>query len=803
MTSTDSAPLSAALGAHPRTASTPRQQDKRRYLPVDFAIPATQEAIARELLIAATGVLVHRYTGIERVEVDLVDREPIPRRLRVDLGDDASTTLDLIDALETVSATDPVICPCALSVADAGGDRADRELVVHLDPVSRRVVLGLDGGFDEPAADRIAGHFLNLLAQMSATPEAPVARLSTLTSREVDTVLDAWNATDALTTEDICLHQAFEARAAATPEAIAVRFAARSWTFHEVNDRANRLAVRLIELGAEPDARIGIELNKTPDLLISILGVLKAGAAYVPLDPQYPRERRERMIFGSSCEIMISSRELARTRPTRTGGVRHEMFVEDWPTLPAAPTGNPATGVRPDDLCYVIHTSGSTGSPKPIALRHRGVLNNLADLNARYAVRQGDSVLALSSPSFDMSVYEFLGVTIAGGTVVIPEPEAGSHPAAWADLVRRHHVTVWNTAPPLIELFLDFLEVAGDARPLPLRLCMTGGDWVPATMPARFREFAPGLTFVALGGATEASIHSTAFEWDEAAPWPGGHLPYGWPLANQRTYILDGRMRPVPVGVAGELHLGGIGLARGYLDRPAETSERFVRWSHADRPAERLYRTGDIARQRSDGCIEILGRKDFQVKINGIRVEVGEIEAVLVAHPGVRRAVVVSRATAHGGPVLVGYVTAAGRIPVDRAAVFDTVRARLPRHMVPASIEVVDSLPLNANGKVDRRALSAPESKSAGDPRSSPHESGPRGDWYRTVLDAWLAVLDRDHLYGHDDFFASGGDSMKAIRSMVRIDRRLRLSDIQKYPTATGLAEFLTKRFGDRPDLPS
>ncbi|MFI6765235.1 amino acid adenylation domain-containing protein [Streptomyces sp. NPDC050355] len=740
--------------------------------------------------------LVHRYTALDRVSIDVLDGRDT---LSVALAEESST-IDLVAGLSTAPRSDREPGPFALSFTGDSGSAdtsAARELVLHADPEGARVTLSFDAAeFDDAYADRVAGHYKALLDHMVRTPHAPVARLNILTARETDTMLRAWNDTDTRLTEDICLHQAFEARAAEAPDAVAAVFGAESWSFGTVNRRANEMAHRLIELGVGPDVRVGIHLEKTPDLLIAILGVLKAGGAYVPLDPRYPRDRLETMVRGTGCAVMISSRELDRTLSAR---VRHQLLVDEPESRPDAPAENPVTEVRPDSLCYVIHTSGSTGTPKPIALCHRGVLNNLADLNTRYGVGPDDAVLALSSPSFDMSVYEFLGITIAGGTVVIPDAEAGYHPASWWELVDRHHVTVWNTAPPLIELFLDFVETGGDPRPLPLKLCMTGGDWVPATMPARFRKVAPRLRFVALGGATEASIHSTAYEWDASEEWSGGHLPYGRPLANQRTYLLDERMMPVPVGVPGELYLAGVGLARGYLDRPQETSERFVQWTCGDHPTERLYRTGDMARFWPDGLIEILGRQDFQVKINGIRVELGEIESVLAAHPGVKRAVVVSRTAPDGHVTLVAYVTGERGGTLDYASLFDALHARLPKHMVPSSIEIVDALPLNKNGKVDRRALSSPTHESATTPPAPQGAPERAGDWYRAVLDAWCDVLGVEHLDGHDNFFEIGGDSMKAIRSMVRIDRRLRVSDIYEHPTVTALADHLTDRYGEQP----
>lgn len=753
---------------------------------MDITFPAVGGELSRtSTLMAALAALVHRYTALELVALDRQDGQDT---VFLNVTDE-STTIDLVDGIRTAPRSGPEPAPFAVSTG--------HELVLHADPASSRVTLSFDAArFDDAYADRVAGHYKVLLERMASTPDAPVARLNILTPDETDTMLRAWNDTDALLTEDICLHHAFEARAAKAPDAVAAVFGAESWSYDEVNRRANALAHRLIELGVGPDVRVGTHLDKTPDLLIAILGVLKAGGAYVPLDPAYPRDRLERMVIGTGCEVMITSRGLDRILPTR---VRHHLLLDEPGATPGEPDRNPVTAVRPDSLCYVIHTSGSTGTPKPIALRHRGVLNNLADLNARYGVGPEDAVLALSSPSFDMSAYEFLGITLAGGKVVIPDAEAGHHPASWRDLVDRHHVTVWNTAPPLIELFLDAVEISRDARPLPLKLCMTGGDWVPSTMPVRFRKAAPDLRFVALGGATEASVHSTAFEWDASQEWAGGHLPYGRPLANQRTYILDRRMMPVPVGVVGELYLAGVGLAREYLGRPRETAERFVPWSCGDHVSERLYRTGDMARFWPGGLIEILGRQDFQVKINGIRVELGEIESVLAALPGVKRAVVVSREAPDGHTTLVGHVTAERRGTLDYAPLFDALHERLPKHMVPASIEIMDSLPLNKNGKVDRVALSSTPPVGEATGRTPRREPARAGNWQQVVSDAWRDVLGVGHLDGHDDFFDRGGDSMKAIRSMVRIDRRLRLTDIYEHPTVSALSGHLAERYGEQP----
>ncbi|HVQ90995.1 MAG TPA: amino acid adenylation domain-containing protein, partial [Mycobacteriales bacterium] len=476
------------------------------------------------------------------------------------------------------------------------------------------------------------------------------------------------------------------------------------------------------------------------------------------LDPDYPAQRIAAMVEGTSCAVMISRTELTANLPT--AGTPLVLLDRDTGALSARPQYNPSGGAGAESLCYVIHTSGSTGAPKPIALRHGGVTNNLADLNARFQVGPGDSVLALSSPSFDMSVYEFLGIIAAGGTVVVPDPGRSRDPAHWAELIAGADITIWNSAPALLGLLVDHLEQTGGQLFPMLRLAMLGGDWVPVTLPDRVRAAAPGLRFVALGGATEASIHSTGYEVAATDPaWTS--IPYGRPLANQRTYILDGARQPVPPGVPGELYLAGAGLARGYLDRPELTAERFIEWSHGEVTGERLYRTGDLARFGPDGLIELLGRMDFQVKINGLRVELGEVEAVLGSHPAVRQTVVIARAGR-----LIAYL-----VPTDAAAVpgTDELRAlaagRLPAYMVPSAFVTLRRLPLTPNGKLDRTGLPEPDVAGA-------EYRAPRSAAEKTLADAYAEVLGLTLVGVDDDFIAMGGDSIRSIQVVTRARAR-------------------------------
>ncbi|MBW4718323.1 non-ribosomal peptide synthetase [Saccharothrix obliqua] len=636
---------------------------------------------------------------------------------------------------------------CVLLTADDG---ARRELTVVVgDDLTARYDADL---FDEGTIRRLLGHLGVLLDDPDGALPTPA---------EQRLLLVAWNDTAAPVPEG-CVHHRFEARAAAQPDAAAVVRGDRAWTYDEVNRAANRLARRLRGLGVGPDVRVGLGLDRSPDLLVAVLGVLKAGGAYVPLDPGYPPARLAGMGRGADLAVLVTRTDLAVDLP----GTPTVLLDRD--PLPGPDTDLDG-GAGPDDLCYVIFTSGSTGAPKGIALRHRGVLNNLVDLNTRYAVGPGDRVLGLSSPSFDMSVYELLGMTIAGGTLVLTDAD----PATWARELVDRSITVWNSAPALLELVLERL-----AGPLPaVRLVLLGGDWVAVSLPDRLRRHAPGARVVVMGGATESSIHTTLYEVERVDPaWTS--IPYGRPMANQRVYVLDERMRPVPVGVPGELHLAGVGLARGYLGQPELTAEKFVTWSWGP-VRERLYRTGDLVRYRPDGRLELLGRLDFQVKVNGLRVELGEVEAALRRVLGTPDVVVAAATDPTGDRRLVGYAVGA----FDPAGVRAELAAVLPRYLVPAVVVPVDRLPLSPNGKVDRRALPAPVWSAGGE---SPADE----------VEEHIAAVWRDHLgvaeIGRDaDFFALGGDSMKALRVVREIDPALTMADLFAHPTVRDLARRL------------
>ncbi|MFG2887857.1 amino acid adenylation domain-containing protein [Streptomyces sp. NPDC048297] len=726
------------------------------------------------LLAAAFAALLHRYTGQGLIAVAAADGE-----LRYEV-DGEHTLADLVAHGTAVDATGTAAAGFA-----AGDDPAEDGAPLELQLVIRAgtAQLRYDAElFERDTAARLLGHYLTLLADALAAPGRPVRALRLLSDTELHTTLVEWNRTGTELPNSGCLHEAFASRAALAPDAVAVVHAGRRWTYGEVNAAANRLAHHLRTLGVGPDVRVGLCLDRSAELLVSELAILKAGGAYVPLDPDYPAQRIAAMVGGTSCAVMISRTDLTGNLPE--GDTTPLVLVDrDTELLAALPEHDPEPVAGPEHLCYIIHTSGSTGAPKPIALRHRGVLNNVADLNTRYDVGPGDAVLALSSPSFDMSVYEFLGLTVAGGTVVVPDAGRAKDPEHWADLLVAENITVWNSAPALLNLVTDHLEQTGVGVLPRLRLALLGGDWVPVTLPERVAAFAPDLRFVVMGGATESSIHSTLYEVEKVDPdWTS--IPYGRPMANQRTYILDDHLQPVPPGVPGELYLAGTGLARGYLDQPERTAERFLDWSWGDVVrGERLYRTGDAARFGPDGMIELIGRKDFQVKIHGLRVELGEIETVLRSHPDVRQSVVVARDNR-----LVGYVVAEDGATADTDALIELAARKLPDYMVPAAVVALRKLPLTPNGKLDRLGLPEPEFTTA-------EYRAPETAEERVLAAVFAEVLRKERVGVDDDFLVLGGDSIRAIQVVTRARARgleVTAPQVLKCRTAARLAEQAT-----------
>jgi pyochelin synthetase len=552
-----------------------------------------------------------------------------------------------------------------------------------------------------------------------------------------------------------------EAQARKRPNALAVISGDALLSYREVTAHASRLAGRLAESGASKDTLVGIVLEKGWEQVAAVLGVAASGAAYLPIEPQWPQARRDHLIaVGGVCAI-VTSPDLA-SRMRFPDGVEVLTFADDLGCH-----GRPdVTGPSPADLAYVIFTSGSTGQPKGVMIDHQSAANTIQDVNSRWGIGPGDRVLALSALSFDLSVYDIFGTLAAGATIVMPA-QAGMHdPGHWTELMQRHQVTVWNSVPALMDAWLEHrTHQAVPARAPGLRLVMLSGDWVPVALPGAVRQVCPQADVISLGGATEAAIWSVFYPIGEVpASWT--RIPYGKPMANQVLHVYDHRLESCPVWVAGEIYIGGTGVARGYWGDHEQTAQRFIIHPVT---GERLYRTGDMGRYLPGGDIEFLGRQDFQVKLNGYRIELEEIGAALRRQQGVTQALAhVAPHPVTGRRQLVGYVVAEPGATVDPAGLRKTLEALLPGYMVPQQYVQIPHVPLSANGKVDLSALPPPPD-GTGSQDAAAERADPRDDLEAGLLRIWRDVLELDGFGVSDNIFELGADSLHAMRILARL----------------------------------
>ncbi|WP_197093714.1 non-ribosomal peptide synthetase [Nonomuraea sp. SBT364] len=628
-------------------------------------------------------------------------------------------------------------------------------------------------------ADRLTQMYRKVLAAMAADPDGDA--VATFLPDGDEALMAAFSGDARITAPRGRVHEIFERRAARTPDAVAVVSEGRELTYGQLDRQANRYAHRLLELGAGPETLIGVCLDRGADLVPTLLGVLKSGAAYLPLDPQQPQDRLNYILADSGAEIVL-------TDESRAAGLRGSLVLGD---VSGYPDANPAAPGSEGNLCYVIYTSGSTGRPKGTGVTHANVTSLFEATARHYDFGDRDVWTLFHSYAFDFSVWELWGALFHGGTVVVPSLEEVRSPDEFLDLMVRHRVTVLNQTP---SAFRSLVTLAKDGDPrldrLALRYVVFGGEKLEIAelrpWTSRFGLSRPAL--VNMYGITETTVHTTFHRITEADLEPGAGNPIGRPLADGRVHLLDRFGEPVPVGTPGEIHISGLGVARGYLGNPALTAQRFVPDPFGDGGV--LYRSGDLGRWRADGTLEFLGRADDQVKLRGYRIELGEISSALAAHPRIVEAATVL----DGGtdPRLVSYVVAGS--PVDIAELRGFVAGTLPGYMVPSVIMVIDRLPVTANGKLDRKALPAPG-------LAGPVVSrGPRTPRERALCDLFAEVLGTDRVGIDDSFFDAGGNSLSAVRlvsrarSVLGVELPIRL--VFEAPTVAGLAGHLAEASG-------
>jgi len=629
--------------------------------------------------------------------------------------------------------------------------------------------------FDRAKIDRTAGHFRRMLEGISANPDQRLSELPLLTSEERAQLLEEWNDTHLQYPQSLLLHQLLERQAEKSPNAVAVVSDEASLTYGELNRRANQLARYLQRLGVGPDQLVGVCMRRSLEMVVALYGILKAGGAYVPLDPAYPEERLSFMVADSRMLLLLTETELINKISGHSAQV--VCLDRDRRSIGTECGDNADTACTPESLAYVIYTSGSTGKPKGVMIEHRNTTALTAWAGTVFSNEELGGVLFSTSICFDLSVFELFVTLGCGGKVILAE-----NALALSRLKASDEVTLINTVPSVMA---ELLRIG----PLPssVRVVNLAGEPLTNSLVNRLYDQGSVKKVYDLYGPTETTTYSTY-----TLRFRGGRMTIGRPITNTTIYLLDKNMNPVPVGVPGQLHIGGSGVARGYFRREELTGQKFVRDPFDPRGTARIYRTGDLARYLPDGNIEYLGRQDHQVKIRGFRIELGEIESILAEHPSVQEAVVVVRAEVSGDKRLLAYLTAKpGKAPRP-ADVRRLLRSRLPEHMVPSAFVTLEQLPLTPNGKVDRTALALRDLVSA---ESGKEFVAPRTPAEYVLAGIWQDLLRVEQIGIRDDFFELGGNSLLAVRLQALVERRLGrrvpVASIFQAPTVDEYAELL------------
>jgi amino acid adenylation domain-containing protein/non-ribosomal peptide synthase protein (TIGR01720 family) len=727
-----------------------------------------------ELLRRTRAVALDAYANQEVPFEQLIERLKVERQLG------RTPLFQVMLTLQNVPVPPAAAQDLSLEVLDVptGTSKFDLSLTLVQAPE------GLSGFFDYSTdlfeADtirRLAGHFQRLLEAVVADPQRRVSELPLLDEAELQTVLVEWNRTADAGEPAECLHRMFEAQVERTPDALAAVSGDRKMSYRELDAAADALARRLRALGVGPERIVGLCAERSIEMVVGLLAILKAGGAYLPLEPEYPDERLAFMLEDSGASVLLAQPKLSPRFADYTGTV---VPLEERAEAAEASEGDQLP-LAPENPAYVIYTSGSTGRPKGVMVSHEAIHNRLLWMQEQYQLTSADRILQKTPFSFDVSVWEFFWPLMTGACLVLARPGGHRDGEYLIDIIKRQGISVLHFVPSMLEALL---QQPGLEACTSLREVICSGEALPRELQERFHARQQARLHN-LYGPTEAAVDVTFWECER-----GGErrsVPIGRPIANIEILILDASLNPVPVGVAGELHIGGVGLARGYAGRPGLTAERFIPHPFSRRGGARLYKTGDLARFTPGGVIEYVGRVDNQVKIRGNRIELGEVEAALLAHDAVREAVVVARADEGKQPRLVAYVTAEDVAP-DAGTLRRYLQGRLPDYMVPSAFVALESLPLTPNGKLDRKALPAPGYSRA---ESESEYVGPRSRAEQVLCDIWSEVLRVGSVGVHDNFFALGGDSILSIQIVARAQQAgLRVTPKQLFgnPTVAGLA---------------
>ncbi|MBD2569977.1 amino acid adenylation domain-containing protein [Anabaena lutea] len=665
--------------------------------------------------------------------------------------------------------------------------------------------------FNDDKILRMLGHLQTLLSSIATNPWQTLGELPLLTADEQHQILIEWNHTAADFNQQICIHQLFESQVEKTPEAVAVVFEQEQLTYQELNFQANQLAHKLKELGVKPGVLVAVYLERSLEMIPAILGILKAGGAYVPLEPSFPQARIQLLLSSLQINCLVTQTKLLsniQELETQLPALQHlicldKVAAKQWGNqqiwnrsyLDQLPKENLNTSVNSDDIAYIIFTSGSTGTPKGVVVRHQPVINLISWVNKTFNVNSSDRILFITSLCFDLSVYDIFGLLAAGGSIRVVSNQDVRDPEALLNILCHEPITFWDSAPPALQQLASLFPTvkSSNCHPL-LRLVFMSGDWIPVTLPDLLKTTFPEVEVISLGGATEATVWSNYYPIGKVeAHWKS--IPYGKPIQNAQYYILDSYLNPCPIGVAGDLYIGGVCLASGYLNQPELTAQKFIPNPFSKNHESRLYKTGDLARYFPDGNIEFLGRIDHQVKIRGFRIELGEIESVLAQHPGVEETVVIAREDEPGYKRLVAYIVLNQQYaPKNINELRQFLQKKLPEYMIPCTLIPINYIPLTANGKVNRSALPIPDQTR---PNLEKAFIAPSNAIEFQLTEIWKQVLGINSIGVKDNFFELGGHSLLAVKLFTQIEqklgKKLPLATLFHSPTIEELANILSQ----------
>lgn len=641
--------------------------------------------------------------------------------------------------------------------------------------------------FDTATVTKMLGHLQNLLQSIVTNPHQRLEELSLLTVAEQHQLLVEWNqdrrAEGTVAGLDLCIHQLFEAQVERTPNAIALVFEDQQLSYYELNARANQLAHYLQSVGVKPEILVGLCVERSLEMVVGLLGILKAGGAYLPLDPTYPAQRLALMVEDAQISALLTQEKLVAELPDLETRIRLDA---DWGVISRESQANPLSGVTPENLAYVIYTSGSTGRPKGVMIQHQSLVNFTKTAIATYALTQGDRILQFASISFDAAAEEIYPCLSCGATLVLRTDEMLSSGSRFEQKCRDLALTVLDLPTAYWHELTADLATADLALPQSLRLVIIGGEQALEERVITWQKYSGNSTLVNTYGPTETTVVATMYKLagDKLS------LPIGRAISNVQTYVLDQCLKPVPIGVAGELYISGVNLARGYLNRPELTAQKFVPHPFSNQLGARLYKTGDLVRYLPDGNIQFLGRTDEQVKSRGFRIEIDEIETVLSQHPEVKETAIAAREDVPGDKRLVAYVVARQQSTPTNSDLRRFLSQKLPPYMIPAVFVQIAALPLTPSGKVDRRSLPVPSARS----ELEVADAMPQTEVEQAIATVWQQVLNIEKVGIHDNFFEIGGHSllMLKVNSQLREIFKTDLSIIEmfRYPTINFLAKY-------------